>query len=96
VTLNLASAADANVKDCTRDVRRLENDMWRERVRIMSEVIGVDMPQTSVDAGLRATTPVPPPSAGDDLPPPADDDDDLERDEAPPPYTALPKPKVRS
>jgi hypothetical protein len=63
--------------------------MWRERVRIVSEVIGVDMPQSSVDAGVRATTPQPPP------PPPADDDDDLESDEAPPPYTALPKPEVR-
>jgi hypothetical protein len=89
VTLNLATAADANVKNCTKEVRRLENDMWRERVRIVSEVIGVDMPQSSVDAGVRATTPQPPP------PPPADDDDDLESDEAPPPYTALPKPEVR-
>jgi hypothetical protein len=90
VTLSLASAADANVKNCTKEVMRLENDMWRERVRIVSEVIGVDMPQSSVDAGVRATTPLPPP------PPPPEEDDDLASDEAPPPYTALSKSEVRS
>ena len=88
VTVNLAGAAQAEVDNCQTKVRQLEKDMWEERVRIVSEVISIDVPRESVDAGLRAPGPPPPIDASRDS--------DLEDDEAPPPYTAPANPTVRS
>jgi len=87
-----SQAGQARLESCQTEVRRLEQAMWNERSRIMTEIAGggnqgTGREQTSSGQAEGGTTTYEPP------PPPVSFDtsatDDAPNDEAPPPYSAI-------
>jgi hypothetical protein len=95
-------AAKAQIEKCQKDVRRLEEAMWNERVRIMHLVVrnAPSQSQAQPTAPEQAQTTFPPlersptyrpPEGSAPFPPPVrspTDASDIASDEPPPPYTA--------
>jgi hypothetical protein len=87
-----SQAVQTRLENCQKEVRRLEQAMWNERSRIMTEIVGSgtlgtghEQSPSSHSEEPTAYEPPPPPVEFDTSGP----DDDVPNDEAPPPYSAV-------